>query len=99
MLNEQTIKFELRGSGPPDSIHVLLKLVIFMAKQKSPKQILKWLFTAKNVAGSINVTCFSYLRQVTKFNLQFQDFKSALDLICKYRKNSPIWLFELDFKS
>ena len=37
MLIEQIIKFELWGPEP----HKFLKLVIFMTKQKSPKQILE----------------------------------------------------------
>ena len=34
MLFEQIIKFELRGPGPL-IVHILLKLAIFMKKQKS----------------------------------------------------------------
>ena len=37
---------------------------VFMTKQKSPKQILEWLFIAKNIAEG-NVPCFSHLGQVT----------------------------------
>ena len=41
MLIKQIIEFELRGPGAPVILHVelLLKLVIFMAKQKSPSQL------------------------------------------------------------
>ena len=63
MLIEQTIKFELRGLGALVE-RVLLNPDIFMTKQKSPKQILQQLFTAKNIAGG-NVPCFSHLNQVT----------------------------------
>ena len=47
---EQIIAFELRGSEHLVE-HVLLNPVVFATKQKSPKQILKRLFTAKNIAG------------------------------------------------
>ena len=39
MLMEQIIKFESRGTKPL-VVHVLLKLVIFMTKEKSPGQII-----------------------------------------------------------
>ena len=41
MLIERIIEFELRSSGPL-AVHVLLQLVIFMAKQKSSRKILEW---------------------------------------------------------
>ena len=63
MLIEQIAIFELRGPGFL-VVHVLLKLLIFMTKQKSPRQILEWLFTAKNIPGG-DVLCFSHLSQVT----------------------------------
>ena len=39
MLIEQIIKYELRGVAPL-AVHVLLRLVIFMTKQKSLKEYL-----------------------------------------------------------
>ena len=40
MLIEQIIEFELRGPGPPDHIRAVTpKLVVFMTKQKSVRQI------------------------------------------------------------
>ena len=51
MLIEQTIKFELSGIGPL-AVHVLLQLVIFMIKQKFPRNIFEWtisLFTAETL--------------------------------------------------
>ena len=61
MLIEQII--ELKEPGPPVK-HILQNPIIFMARQKSPKKMLKRLFTAKNIAGG-NVPCFSQLGQVT----------------------------------
>ena len=64
MLIEQIIQFELKGLDPLLE-HVLLKPIIFITKQKSPKQIiLEWLFSAKNIAGG-NVPRFFHLGQVT----------------------------------
>ena len=42
MLIEQTIELQLRGQGPLAE-HILLKLVIFMTKQKSLRKILEWI--------------------------------------------------------
>ena len=38
MFIKQIIEFELKGSGP-QVVHVILKLVIFVTKQRSPKKI------------------------------------------------------------
>ena len=43
MLIEQVIEFELRGSGPPGRIYILLQLVIFMKKQKLRRKIFEWI--------------------------------------------------------
>ena len=51
MLIEQIIEFESRVPGPL-VVHIFLKLVIFMTKQKSSKANLRVLFNAKNVAES-----------------------------------------------
>ena len=74
------------GASYTSSLRPLVKLVlqnpiIFMTKQKSPKQILERLFTAKNFAGS-NVPCFFHLGQVAYIiQPQIPDFKRVLDLI------------------
>ena len=51
MLIEQNIEFELKWPGPLCPTCILLNVVIFMTKQKSPKQILGRLFSVKNIAG------------------------------------------------
>ena len=57
MLIEQNIYFELRRPGTP-VVHIFQQLVIFMTKQKSVKQILKWMIIhCENVAGG-NVPYF-----------------------------------------
>ena len=42
MLIEQIIEFELKGLGAL-VVRVLLQMVIFMTKQKSPRQIFEWI--------------------------------------------------------
>ena len=39
----------------------------------------------------------TWVKSLTKFNPQIQDFKRALDLICEEMEVSPIWLFQLTF--
>ena len=39
---EQIIECELRGLDPL-AVHVLLQMVIFMKKQKSPRKIFEWI--------------------------------------------------------
>ena len=57
MLIEQIIELELRGLGPL-AVHAIVKLVIFMTRQKSPTQSSsELLFIAKNIAGD-NVASF-----------------------------------------
>ena len=51
------------GRGPL-IVHALPKLIIFMTKQKLPKQILEWLFTANNIAEG-KVPCFFHVGRVT----------------------------------
>ena len=46
MLIKQIIGFEWRGRGSL-TVHVLLQIIIFMAKQKSLRKIFKWIITAK----------------------------------------------------
>ena len=44
MLIEQIIKFQLRGPGSLGrTLHILLQPVIFMAKQKTLRQIFEWI--------------------------------------------------------
>ena len=75
MLIEQITKYESRGLGArPLVAHVLLKLIVFITKQKFPtgKSLSEFLFTAaKNIAGG-SVTCFSHLEQATNFNHTIQ---------------------------
>ena len=55
-----------------------------MTKQKSPKQILELLVTAKNIAGgNVPFASSTWAKLLTKFNPQIQDFKRVLDLISK----------------
>ena len=61
MLIEQIIEFELKETGPLVE-HLLQNPIIFMTKQKSPKQILEQLLTANNIG---DVPCFSHLGQIT----------------------------------
>ena len=63
MIIEQIIKFELKGSRSTCRICTPIP-GYFHDKQKSWKQILKRLLTAKDIAGG-NVSCFSNLGQVT----------------------------------
>ena len=62
-LLNKLLNLNWEGLGPLVE-HVLLNAIIFMTKQKSPKQIFERLFTAKNIAGG-NVPCFFHLGQVT----------------------------------
>ena len=43
MLIERIIELQLKGPGRSGE-HVLLQLVIFMTKQKSPRKIFEWIF-------------------------------------------------------
>ena len=65
MLIEQIAEFDMRGPKPlVIHISVFLKLVIFMAKQKSSSE----LFNVKNVAeGNVQYLASPDLGQVTKF--------------------------------
>ena len=50
MLIEEIIKFELRVPGPMVA-YILLKLVVFMTKQKSPRQPLTRRFGCVSQSG------------------------------------------------
>ena len=77
MIFKQNIEFELGGPGPPGRT-CTPKTGYFHATQKPPKQILQWLFTAKDIAVG-NVHCFSLLpKSLTTFNPQSQNFELVL---------------------
>ena len=81
MLIEQIIEFESKVPGLL-VVHILLKLVIFMTKQKSSKANLQvHYFMLKMLQKAMyGYFDFSDLGQVTKFYLKMQDFKRVLDL-------------------
>ena len=80
MLIEQTIiELESRVSGPL-VVHIFLKLVIFMTKQKSSKANLRVHYLMLKMLQKAMYLDFSDLGQVTKFNPNMQDFKRVLDL-------------------
>ena len=80
MLIEQIITLELRGPGHL-AVYVLLQLVNFMTKQKSPRDIFEWislLFTAKILQYAMYLT-YPYLSQITcTFNHKTQNFVCVL---------------------
>ena len=72
MLIEQIIEFELRLHGPL-VVHIFLKLVIFMTKQKSSKANLRLhCFMLKMLQKAMYLD-FRNLGEVTKFNPKTQD--------------------------
>ena len=81
MLIEQIIEFESKVPGLL-VVHIFLKLVIFMTKQKSSKANLRvHYFMLKRLQKAMYwYLDFSDLGQVTKFNPKMQDFKRILDL-------------------
>ena len=68
MLIEQIIKFESRVPGPLLVVHIFLKLVIFMTKQKFSKAILRVLYLMLKMLQKAMYLDFPDLGQVTKFN-------------------------------
>ena len=80
MLIEQIIKFELRVPKPLLVVHIFLKLVIFMTKQKSSKANLRVHYLMLKMLQKAMYLDFSDLGQVTKFNPKMIDFKRVLDL-------------------
>ena len=80
MLIEQIIEFESKVPGPL-VVHIFLKLVIFMTKQKSSKANLRVNCLMLKMLQKAMYLDFSDLVQVTKFNPKMQDFKRVLDLI------------------
>ena len=79
MLIEQIIEVETRVPGPL-VVHVFLKLVAFMTKQKSSKANLRVHYLMLKMLPEAMYLDFSDLGQVTKFKLKMHDFKRVLDL-------------------
>ena len=79
MLIEQIIEFESRVPGPL-VVHIFLKLVIFMTKQKSSKANLQVHYLMLKMLQKAMYLDFPDFGQVTKFNPKMQDFKRVLDL-------------------
>ena len=79
MLIEQIIEFESRV---PWSlvVHIFLKLVIFMTKQKSSKANLRVHYLMLKMLQKAMYLNFRDLDQVTKFNAKMQNFKRVLYL-------------------
>ena len=80
MLIEQVIEFESRVPGPL-VVHIFLKLVTFMTKQKSSKANLQVHYLMLKMLQKAKYLDFPDLGQVTKFNPKMQDFRRVLDLI------------------
>ena len=78
MLIEQIIEFESRVPGPL-VVHIILKLVIFMTKQKSSKANLWAHYLMLKMLQKAMYLDFPDLGQVTKLNPKMQDFKRVLD--------------------
>ena len=79
MLIEQIIEFESKVPVPL-VVHIFLKLVIFMTKQKSSKANLRVLYLMLKMLQKAMYLDFSDLGQVTKLNPKMQDFKRVSDL-------------------
>ena len=102
MLIKQIIEFESKVPGPL-VVHIFLKLVIFMTKQKYSKANLR----AHNLMlKKARYLDFPDLDQVTKFNPKMQDFKRVLDLTWSKERDfsigfqtSKILFFEMALKT
>ena len=79
MLIEQIIEFESRVLRPL-VVHIFLKLIIFMIKQKSSNANLLVHYLMLKMLQKAMQLDFPDLGQVTKFNPTMQDFKRVLDL-------------------
>ena len=79
MLIEQTIEFESRVTGLL-VVHIFLKLVAFMTKQKSSNANLRVHYLMLKMLQNAMYLDFLDLGQVTKLNPKMQDFKRVLDL-------------------
>ena len=73
------IEFESRVPGPL-VVHIFLKLVIIMTKQKSSKANLRVHYLMLKMLQKAMHLDFPDLEKVTKFNPKMQDFKRVLDL-------------------
>ena len=76
---EQIIEFESKVPGPL-VIHIFLKLVILMTKQKSSKANLQVHYLILKMLQKAMYLDFPDLGQATKFNPKMQDFNCVLDL-------------------
>ena len=79
MLIEHNIEFASRVPGPL-VVHIFLKLVIFMTKQKSSKANLRVQYLMLKMLQKAMYLDFPDLGQVTKFSPKMQDFRRVLDL-------------------
>ena len=79
MLIEEIIEFESRVPGPL-VVHIFLKLVIFMTKQKSSKANIQSALSELKMLQKAMYLDFPDSGQVTKFNPKMQDFKRVLNL-------------------
>ena len=86
MLIEQIIEVELRVLGPL-VVHVFIKLVIFMTKQKSSKANLRVYYFILKILQKAMYLDFPDLGQVTKFNPKMQDFKRVMELTLSKRSD------------
>ena len=91
MLIEQIIEVEARVPGTL-VVHVFLKLVIFMTKQKSSKTSLRVHYLMLKMLQKAMYLDFPDLGQVTKFKLKMQDFKRVLDLTWSKGRTFFNWL-------
>ena len=64
----------------PLVVHIFLKFVIFMIKQKSSKANFRLHYLMLKMLQKAMYLDFPDLGQVTKFNPKMQDFERALDL-------------------
>ena len=79
MLIEQVFEFESRVPKPL-IVHIFLKLIIFMTKQKSSKAHLRVHYVMLKMLQKAMYLDFPDLGQVTKFNPKILDIKRVLDL-------------------
>ena len=79
MLIEQIIELESRVPGPLVVLHIFLKLVIFMTKQKSSKANLLVHYLMLKMLQKAMYLDFPDLGQVTKLNPKMLDFKRVLN--------------------
>ena len=87
MLIVQIVEFEVGKHGPlrPLVINAFLQLVIFMTKQKYPRQIFEWIIIYCEKYNRRQCTLLSptWAKSFTTFNPKMHDFKRVLNLTCK----------------